>query len=139
VHRRQEASKASLRRKKHSVADHFTGAMAAPVLLPPLACGFFFSKRSGTSRSRKPPTKPMTSTISQVRVPGLKSASPILSLGTMPEANSSRRTPAEMTPIRSRRVPSVRRFYRLNGSVGCSLHGGRRSGVSAEGSVGCYG
>ena len=33
----------------------------------------------------------------------------------------------------------LRRFYRLNGSVGCSLHGGRRSGVSAEGSVGCYG
>src|SRR5258705_6451 len=67
-------------------------APAAAVVLPPLPCGFFFSRRSGTKRSRKPPTKPMTSTISQVRVPGLKSASPILRLGTMPEANSSSRT-----------------------------------------------
>src|SRR4249919_154982 len=57
--------------------DHaFIGAAMAG----PLPCGAFFSRRSGTSRSTKPPRKPITNTSCQVRELPLKVASPILRL-----------------------------------------------------------
>ena len=78
-----------------------------------------FSRRSGTSRSRKPARKPKISTICGVDARSLKLISPMVRRGRILQLTSCTRTPAQMTPIERRSALSiegaagqdVRRFY----------------------------
>src|SRR5262245_7617579 len=81
----------------HAAENHFVTA-------PPLGAAGVggpapLSKRSGTSRSRKPAATPTTSATCQLMPPPLSGTPPAVIVDTIPELSRRKSTPADIIPM----------------------------------------